>query len=561
MSNKFGLPESLLDAVKQVRIQENEYQEKVKALLKKRGFTSIGQMSPEEKKDFFNTLDSMHKAKDEQSFMRNPMSAAKKILQNSNDVKEEVELKEGYEKVVLNFLDKKGFDSPHFKNGDLYVSKSEFAGVKKALKNPTGFNASDLKVIAEEVELEEGKSSTGYELYHKDFSSAMAHAYDFAKKKYNIEVDPQEIDRNVAMGPRKPSSGKANAYRLLDKTGKKAIQVQVANLDNKRYELNMYKEDIDEACWDTHRQDGMKKKGDKMVPNCVPKEESSPPFTPDKPKKNPGVVPGKHGAGPSIAKHLAKMAMKKQMDKDKKKPMKEEEELDEAIPKSTGHALIHSSSKKIIAKGSKAEMMKKMKELNAKEKGSHYLGATSGKVGDTFGFGPSPADKLSIRKEEELDESMSSAQVTKLRQEYDKIKTIDPSSDNYKKLTAMLDKLDLKTLQQLAGAKIKFVSSLAQNRVVRKMNEEKSSEDVEESVNPQKSMKKAGLSVERAKEVMRHRKEIGSIRKKRESLREKEEVTKDKDQVTTKQKTHKKGETLSGKKEPITINPEVDEKK
>ena len=73
----------------------------------------------------------------------------------------------------------------------------------------------------------------------------MAHAYDFAKKKYNIEIDPLEIDRNVAMGPRKPSSGKANAYRLLDKTGKKAIQVQVANLDNKRYELNMYKEDVE----------------------------------------------------------------------------------------------------------------------------------------------------------------------------------------------------------------------------------------------------------------------------------------------------------------------------
>ena len=30
---------------------------------------------------------------------------------------------------------------------------------------------------------------------------------------------------------------------------------------------------IDEACWDTHKQVGMKKKGNKMVPNCVPKEE------------------------------------------------------------------------------------------------------------------------------------------------------------------------------------------------------------------------------------------------------------------------------------------------
>ena len=30
---------------------------------------------------------------------------------------------------------------------------------------------------------------------------------------------------------------------------------------------------VDEACWDTHKQVGMKKKGDKMVPDCVPKED------------------------------------------------------------------------------------------------------------------------------------------------------------------------------------------------------------------------------------------------------------------------------------------------
>ena len=100
-------------------------------------------------------------------------------------------------------------------------------------------------VTKEEIELEEGKASTGYTLYHKDFSSAMAHAYDFAKKKYGIEVDPEEIDRKVAMGPKRPSSGKTNSYRLMGKDGKNAIQVQVANLDNKRYELNMYKEEVD----------------------------------------------------------------------------------------------------------------------------------------------------------------------------------------------------------------------------------------------------------------------------------------------------------------------------
>ena len=31
--------------------------------------------------------------------------------------------------------------------------------------------------------------------------------------------------------------------------------------------------EIDEACWDTHKQVGMKKKGGKMVPDCVPKSE------------------------------------------------------------------------------------------------------------------------------------------------------------------------------------------------------------------------------------------------------------------------------------------------
>ena len=98
-------------------------------------------------------------------------------------------------------------------------------------------------------QLDEAKSSTGYELYHRDFSSAMQHAYKHAKAKLGVDVDPEEIDKKVAMGPRKPSKGKTNSYRLLDKDGKKAIQVQVYGMDNGKYELNMYKEsvELDEA--------------------------------------------------------------------------------------------------------------------------------------------------------------------------------------------------------------------------------------------------------------------------------------------------------------------------
>ena len=90
--------------------------------------------------------------------------------------------------------------------------------------------------------VDEAKAS--YEIYHKDFSGAMQHAYASAKKNYGITVKSSEIDDKVASGPRKPSNGKTNTYRL--KGDKGSIQVQVYNTGSK-YELNMYKESLDEA--------------------------------------------------------------------------------------------------------------------------------------------------------------------------------------------------------------------------------------------------------------------------------------------------------------------------
>lgn len=88
------------------------------------------------------------------------------------------------------------------------------------------------------LSLKEKKDS--YVLYHKTYSDAMAAAYAYAKKK-GYEVDPDDIDRKVATGPRKPSNGKTNSFTLKLKDEKrKMLAVQVTNLDNKRYELNTY---------------------------------------------------------------------------------------------------------------------------------------------------------------------------------------------------------------------------------------------------------------------------------------------------------------------------------
>ena len=96
----------------------------------------------------------------------------------------------------------------------------------------------------ESVPVQEAKSSTGYDLYHKTFSGAMQHSYAFAKKKFGMEIDPEEIDDKVATGPAKPKTGKTNTYRLKAKGSKKGIQVQVYNT-GKSYELNMYKEEVE----------------------------------------------------------------------------------------------------------------------------------------------------------------------------------------------------------------------------------------------------------------------------------------------------------------------------
>ncbi len=96
------------------------------------------------------------------------------------------------------------------------------------------------ETVKEEVELDESK----YDLYHRDFSSAMQHAYKMAKKLHGITIDSKEIDDKVATGPRKPSEGKTNKYRL--KGDKGDIQVQVYNKGgSKPFELNMYKEEVE----------------------------------------------------------------------------------------------------------------------------------------------------------------------------------------------------------------------------------------------------------------------------------------------------------------------------
>ena len=155
-----------------------------------------------------------------------------------------VKKKEGITEAELNELIDYEYDGKVVK-----ISKKNFSKGHKDFKNstkgkermmindPKTGGSISVPVQFEEVELNEKKSATGYEIYHKSFSDAMQHAYEYAEKK-GFPVDTSEIDDKVALGPKKPSKGKTNRYDL--KAGRKTAHIQVYNMNDKSYELNMY---------------------------------------------------------------------------------------------------------------------------------------------------------------------------------------------------------------------------------------------------------------------------------------------------------------------------------
>jgi FtsZ-interacting cell division protein YlmF len=121
------------------------------------------------------------------------------------------------------------------KNKSKFIEKVKEDAVSE-LAYGSGYDVA--KPVADIQPVNAAKSATGYEIYHKDFSGAMQHAYKFAKTK-GVTVDPAEIDNKVATGPSKPSNGKTNKYILGTNKKNTQVHIQVYNTGNK-YELNMY---------------------------------------------------------------------------------------------------------------------------------------------------------------------------------------------------------------------------------------------------------------------------------------------------------------------------------
>ena len=91
----------------------------------------------------------------------------------------------------------------------------------------------------------------------------------------------------------------------------------IKNMGGELLEVKKIEEGDGDPCWDSHKQVGMKKKGNKMVPNCVPKNEETEYTGPNKEDRKQI----KKMDNPSYAKKLADY--KKNMDPKKRQALKD----------------------------------------------------------------------------------------------------------------------------------------------------------------------------------------------------------------------------------------------
>jgi hypothetical protein len=151
-------------------------------------------------------------------------------------------------------------------------------------------NGDDLSIMFNLDANEEGEEAWSVEFYrndsqevtgegdaHRIFATVLSAIQTFIKKykpKRVIFSASKEVE------PGQKTQSRANLYdrlvqRYAKELGFRAFRADAG--DKVHYELNkiaknVAEEQLDEKCWDTHKQVGMKSKGGKMVPNCVPKE-------------------------------------------------------------------------------------------------------------------------------------------------------------------------------------------------------------------------------------------------------------------------------------------------
>ena len=142
-------------------------------------------------------------------------------------------------------------------------------------------------------------------------------AFDF---KVNIDGFPE-----MFMSGNSPSEVKTHLRKLVKQPSMIQSVDRVTKADKKKHHRDKVNESLNEdaPCWDTHKQVGMKKKGNKMVPNCVPKNEDNVDELSMSRRDITKSGIGKTGVDKDkVKKDLERLRQNLKKDKEKKRPIK-----------------------------------------------------------------------------------------------------------------------------------------------------------------------------------------------------------------------------------------------
>ena len=248
---------SIEDVAKQMqnKVMENDYQDKFKKELEKAG-KPLGQMTGAEKKSFFNKIDKMHKGKSENAMSVADIDRLKK--QGMKPKKEDLDNKDKPTvKDVVGQL-KKAVQAHSKQAKDL-----EKAMKTEKVDNPYAVGmAAAMKAKNDSPPLKK---------------STITKAHDIAKSIQKDEGFASDAQRRAAFASGYKEKGKDKkedtiAKKMNQKQKDAGGEKKVIKKESTEWKtFAQLRTEVDEACWDSHKQVGFKMKGGKRVPNCVPK--------------------------------------------------------------------------------------------------------------------------------------------------------------------------------------------------------------------------------------------------------------------------------------------------
>ena len=218
---------------------------------------------------------------------------------------------------------------------------------------------------------------------------------------------------------------------------------------------------VDEACWIGYRQDGMKSKGGRQVPNCVKEEFYEELF---------GEINDLRGS-------LSDAQLERMKQDWKNKPasavtsglLSHIKNLDAPTKAALANAKINHISK-IASEG----VMSEEKELDESKMDDIFImsdeGSTPEQIAKELNLSLKVVKSVLSMMDEEVNEEtlteFTPAMLTKLKKEYEPLKGKTMSINNINKMNAMLSKMSTPLIVKLANADIPFLSTGAVSTAV-----------------------------------------------------------------------------------------------